>query len=140
MPPAPAFLQDPTAVLAPVAIDPARPPAELPHVVLRPRPLPAEAPLARLRPETPPQDTELPTKPLVRLPRVDLETPVELPPLARFQPERAPLTDVTGDASRDAVLAAPAPVRATPEAFVRFFLPDPFEFRATRLPPRDPMP
>ena len=57
------------------------------------------------------------------------------PPLARFQPERAPLADVTGDASLAAVLAMPIPVRTNAEPFARFSLPDPFEFRSTRLPP-----
>ncbi len=132
---APAFLENPLATAAAVRGDRPRLPAELPQVALLPRSLPAEAPLSRQPTDTTtPEQQPLPAKPLVRLPSVNVEAPVELPPLAKFQPERAPLTDVTGEVSRAAVLAEPVPVRATPEPFARFVLPDPFEFRATRPP------
>ena len=59
---------------------------------------------------------------------------MELPPLAKFQVDRAPLADVTGEVSREAVLRNSIPLRVTPEPFVRYWLPDPFEFRSAKLP------
>jgi hypothetical protein len=76
----------------------------------------------------------------VRLPAADLDRPAPLPFLAQAQPDRAPLTDPTGEATLKAALAAPAPERTAPAPFLRLNLPDPFEHRNAvklRTPPED---
>jgi hypothetical protein len=67
--------------------------------------------------------------PRVRVPSVDVNEPLPLPPLARQVPDRASLEDVTGEASAQAALAARIPRRTTPAPFLRLSLPDPYEHR-----------
>ena len=92
-------------------------------------------PLADYRGEpAPPQALELPAGALVRLPSPDVNLPPPLPMLALPVADRVSVDDPTSEASRQAALAAAAPVRTTPTPFVRLTIPDPFEHaRAVRL-------
>src|SRR5262249_35143701 len=112
---------------------------------VRPPPVPDEPALTgNAHPPVPPQRPRLPGGALVRVPGPDLNRPVPLPILAPAQPDRAPLTDPSGEASLAAALAQPIPLRTTPAPFVRLNLPDPFEnHHAVRLaspPEEDPNP
>jgi hypothetical protein len=76
-----------------------------------------------------PQTMALPAGELTRLPSVDVNQPVPLPILGRPLSDRAPVEDVTVEASSAAVVAATPPQRTQPAPFMRNNLPDPFEFR-----------
>jgi hypothetical protein len=96
----------------------------------KPRPLPEELPILRGRLEPiMPQARILPAGDRVRLPSVDARQPLPLPILAHPIIDRAPLDDVTSDASQAAALAAPPPVRTAPAPFIKMNLPNPFENR-----------
>ncbi|MFN4260059.1 MAG: hypothetical protein ACK4RK_12255 [Gemmataceae bacterium] len=92
-----------------------------------PRSLPEEAPLRReMTDQTAPTSLRLPTRPLVRVPAPDMETPLAVPLLSGPALDRGPLTDATQAASRGAVLAQPLPPRTGPAPANRPRLPDPF--------------
>jgi hypothetical protein len=59
----------------------------------------------------------------------DVNQPVPLPRLARPALDRAPVEDVTAEASTAAALAAPMPQRTTPARFLKLTVPDPYEHR-----------
>jgi hypothetical protein len=96
----------------------------------KPRPLPEELPILRGRLEPiMPQARILPAGDRVRLSSVDAHQPLPLPFLAHPIIDRAPLDDVTSDASQAAALAAPPLVRTAPAPFIKMNLLDPFENR-----------
>ncbi len=76
------------------------------------------------RPLAPP----LPAGERVRAASVDVNQP--LPPVS----DRAPIEDVTGEASSASAVAAPLPRRTQPTPFVKNNRPDPFEFRRPVVP------
>jgi hypothetical protein len=112
---------------------------------VKPRPAPEGTPLVSYR-EQPkgPKDVELPTKPLIRLPSLDVHTPLPIPILAQPAKDRAPVSDPALEASLDATLKAITPTRVRPVPFVPLNLPDPFEnvrYGQLRNPPEEnPMP
>src|SRR5207302_661669 len=74
-----------------------------------------------------PKQPELPTKPLIRLPSLDVNTPLPIPILAKPATDRAPLGEPGFEASLDAALKRWTPTRDRPVPFVPINLPDPFE-------------
>jgi hypothetical protein len=97
-------------------------------VAVKPRSAPEGTPLASYRDTPPPPgDIELETKPLIRLPSVDVATPLPIPILAHPVKDRASLADPAFEASIDAALKAFTPVRDRPVPFTAQNLPDPFE-------------
>jgi len=76
-----------------------------------------------------PQAMSLPAGELTRVPSVDVNKPIPLPILGQPLSDRAPIEDVTVEASSAAAIAATMPLRTQPTPFVRNNLPDPFEFR-----------
>jgi hypothetical protein len=111
-------------------------PAEMPRLpagkspALRPRPLPEDLPLAgHLADPTPPQAQTLHAGDRIRIPSVDASQPIPLPILAQPASNRAPLDDVTAEASRNAALATSPLARSAPVPFLKIDLPDPFENR-----------
>jgi hypothetical protein len=85
-----------------------------------------------------PIGVQLPTKPLVQLPAMDVEAPLPLPILARPNMDRASLDDATLEASQAAALERVRPRRMEPVPFAPVNLPDPFENIRTgglRYPP-----
>lgn len=112
---------------------------------VKPRPAPEGTPLVSYR-EQPkgPKDVELPTKPLIKLPSLDIHTPLPIPILAQPAKDRAPLSDPALEASLDATLKRITPTRERPVPFVPLNLPDPFEnvrYGQMRNPPdENPVP
>ncbi len=74
-----------------------------------------------------PNAVELPTKPLIRLPEVDVASPAAIPILSRPVKDRASLGDPAFDVSLEATMKAFAVVRDLPVPFTPINLPDPFE-------------
>ncbi len=110
-----------------------------------PRPAPEDAPLVSYREQAKgPKDVQLPTKPLIKLPSVDVQTPTPIPILAQPAKDRASLGDPAFQASLDATLKQIAPRRERPVPFTPVNLPDPFEnarYGQLRNPPDEsPMP
>jgi hypothetical protein len=81
-----------------------------------------------------PPAPRLPAGERVRAPSPDVNQPVPLPILGQPLSDRAPVEDVTSEASSAAAVAAPPPRRTQPTPFVRNNLPDPFEFRRPVVP------
>jgi hypothetical protein len=112
---------------------------------VKPRPTPEDTPLASFR-EQPkgPKEVQLPTKPLIKLPSLDVHTPLPIPILAQPAKDRASLGDPALQASLDATLKQIAPKRERPVPFIPLNLPDPFEnvrYGQLRNPPEEnPMP
>ena len=108
---------------------------------VKPRSAPEAQPLVWNREQTQvPQVFELPTSPLLRLPAVDVQTPLPIPILAQPQKDRASLGDPAVEASLAAALAPFTPVRDRPVPFRVLNLPDPFEHVRTgqlRNPPEE---
>jgi hypothetical protein len=108
---------------------------------VKPGAIPPGIPLASYRDATPaPQQVELPTKPLIRLPSLDLHTPLALPILAQAAKDRASLADPAFKASLDAAMKRFTPVRDKPLPFAPLNLPDPFEhqrYGEMRNPPSE---
>jgi hypothetical protein len=108
---------------------------------LKPRPAPEDTPLVSFR-EQPmgPKEVQLPTKPLIKLPSVDVHTPLPIPILAQPAKDRASLGDPTLQASLDATLKNISPKRERPVPFTALNLPDPFEnmrYVQLRNPPEE---
>jgi hypothetical protein len=90
-----------------------------------------------------PQSLSLPAGERVRAPSPDVNQPLPLPVLARPVSDRAPVEDVTGEASAAAALAATMPQRTTPAPFLKLSVPDPYEHRrplGLPVPPEQTMP
>jgi hypothetical protein len=99
---------------------------------LKPSHAQEESPLtaARGQPLRPPTPTLL-TGLLVRTASEPVETPTNVPILARPVLDRASLDDPTREASLEAALMAVPPARPGPAPFVKLTAPDPFENRET---------
>jgi hypothetical protein len=69
---------------------------------------------------------------------VDVNIPPALPPLAEPVPDRVSLEDATLEASTEAALAAPQPLRTTPAPYRRVSVPDPYEHRRPLVRPVPP--
>jgi hypothetical protein len=123
-------------------------PVRLPQVLgkeVKPRSVPETNPLLTVRDESPaPTAVQLPAQPLIRLPSLDVQTPLPIPILARPQKDRASLGDPAVEASLDAAMKRFTPRRDQPVPFTPLNLPDPFEHVRTgqlRNPPEEnPMP
>jgi hypothetical protein len=118
---------------------------QAPAKEVKPRALPEPTPLVAFKDKSPkPKDVELPTKPLIRLPSLDVHTPLPIPILAQQQMDRASLGDPALEASLDAALKRLTPARDRPVPFAPLNLPDPFEHvRSGQLrnpPEENPMP
>lgn len=110
-------------------------------VVVKPRSAPEGTPLVSFRdPPKGPKDIELETKPLIRLPSVDVTTPLAIPILGQPTKDRASLNEPAFEASVAAALKSFTPVRDRPVPFVPLNLPDPFEnirYGQLRNPPEE---
>lgn len=108
---------------------------------VKPRSVPEGVPLVSYRDQTPaPTQVELPTKPLVKLPSLDVHTPLAIPILAQPLKDRASLGEPAFEASLDAATKRFTPTRDRPVPFVRYNLPDPFEhllYGQLRNPPEE---
>ena len=152
----PGFAATPVQWKSPLAVEdfslPVRPfvgqPVRLPNpprMDVKPRAVPESQPLVSFR-EQPkvPKSVELPTKPLIKLPSVDLHTPLAIPILAVPQKDRASVGDPALEASLDAAMKRFTPAARSPIPFAPINLPDPFEnVRAGQLrnpPEENPMP
>jgi hypothetical protein len=96
----------------------------------QPGPVAEEVPLSQYR--STPQVPKIPTfftADKVRVSSADVNQPVPLPILARPVIDRASLEDASQEASHVASLAATMPVRSLAAPYLRFTLPNPFEFR-----------
>ena len=106
---------------------------------VKPRPVAEGQPLVAYREEAAtPTQVKLPTKPLIKLPSIDVNTPLPIPILAQPTKDRASLAEPAFEASLDAALQKVAPARARPVPFTPLNLPDPFEYVRTgqlRNPP-----
>jgi hypothetical protein len=127
--PPPDHLDKPSLPLPPSQVDMPRLPAgKTPS--LRPSSLPEELPLLGNKADPlPPEVQHLYAGDRIRVPSVDVNKPIPLPILAQPVSTRAPLDEVTSDASLAAALAAIPPGRTTPAPFLKQNLPDPFENR-----------
>jgi hypothetical protein len=136
----PGSIENPSVPLAAFQGDPPKPKAEFPGKVT-PRPLAEDLPFLKKKVEPArPRGIKLPPGTLIRLQGIDVSLPVPLPILGQLQPDRAPLTDPTLDASIAAALKQQIPERVTSAPFMRMNLPDPFENVATvrlRTPPAE---
>jgi len=121
----------------------AAPPRLLPAALkaIKPGNVPEGAPLAAFRDESQgPKQVELPTKPLIKLPSVDVSTPLPLPILAKPLADRASLGEPAFDASLQAAMKQFTPTRTKATPFVPYNLPDPFEhvrYGQLRNPPEE---
>lgn len=70
----------------------------------------------------------------VHVPSMDVNKPMSVPILAKPLPDRAPVDDVTADASNAAAISATMPQRTKPAPFQKVSLPDPFENRKPVAP------
>jgi hypothetical protein len=118
---------------------------QAPGKEVKPRAVPEGVPLVAYQDKSPPpKDVKLPTKPLIRLPSLDVHTPLPIPILAQQQKDRASLGDPALEASLSAALKRLTPARDRPVPFAPLNLPDPFEHVRTgqlRNPPdENPMP
>jgi hypothetical protein len=107
----------------------------------KPRGVAEDQPLVSFRDESQgPKQVELPTKPLIKLPAVDTNTPLPLPTLARPLADRASLGEPAFEASLLAAMKRYTPAREKPAPFVAYNLPDPFEhvrYGQLRNPPEE---
>jgi hypothetical protein len=126
--------------IKPIAGAPVRLPLQ-PIKEVKPRPAPEGTPLVSNRDQPKgPKDVELPTKPLIKLPSLDVKTPLPIPILAQPAKDRAPVSDPAMEASLDATLKPITPTRVRPVPFVPLNLPDPFEnvrYGQLRNPPEE---
>ena len=126
--------------IKPIALTPVRLPLP-PLKDIKPRSAPEGTPLVSYREAIQgPKQVELPTKPLIRLPALDVHTPLAIPILARPTADRASLGEPAFEASVDAAMKRFAPTRDRPVPFTPYNLPDPFEnFRYGQLrnPPEE---
>ena len=126
--------------IKPYAGTPVRLP-QAPGKEVKPRSAPEGVPLVAHREEpVVPAQVQLPTKPLIRLPSIDVHTPLPIPILAQPTKDRASLGDPALEASLDAALKKLTPTRDRPVPFIPLNLPDPFEYiRAGQLrnPPEE---
>ncbi len=76
-----------------------------------------------------PQAPALPVGERVRELSPDVNQPLPLPLLARPASDRAPVEDVTAEASAAAAVAAPVPQRTRPAPFLKLTVPDPYQHR-----------
>jgi hypothetical protein len=127
--PPPVHLDKPSLPLPPSQAEMPRLPAGK-SPLLRPRSLPEELPLLGHKADPlAPEVQHLYAGKRIRVPSVDVNKPIPLPNLAQPVSTRAPLDEVTSDASLAAALAATPPARTTPAPFLKQNLPDPFENR-----------
>ena len=118
---------------------------QAPGKEVKPRSAPEAQPLLSYQDKSPvPKDVNLPTKPLIRLPSLDVNTPLPIPILAQQQKDLASLGDPALEASLSAALKRQSPARTQSMPFMPLNLPDPFEHVRTgqlRNPPEEnPMP
>jgi hypothetical protein len=115
--------------------------AQAPTREVRLRPAPEAAPLVAYRDEpAAPTALQLPTKPLLKVPSVDVNAPLPIPILAQPVKDRASLSEPAFDVSLEATLKKITPTRDKPVPFVPLNLPDPFEhvrYGQLRHPPEE---
>jgi hypothetical protein len=124
--------------IRPYAGTPVRLP-EPPRQQVKPRSVPEGQPLVSYREQlVVPKEVELPVKPLLRLPSVDVNLPLPIPILAQPQRDRASLAEPALEVSLEAALRPLTPARTQAVPFAPINLPDPFEHVRTaqlRNPP-----
>jgi hypothetical protein len=128
-------LTDPTAPLPTATPTPPRWPLPAGKPV-RPVPLPDRVPadLGKKVPDLPPRG-DLPVGPLTRTEGPDMSRPADLPILSsKPVPDRAPLTDPTGEFTAQSVISLVLPLRTGSTLFIPINLPDPFEHAADARP------
>ena len=112
-----------------------------PRKEVKPYAVPETRPLITYRDQpVVPQPIELPATALIRLPAVDVQTPLPIPILAQPQVDRVPLGDPAFEESLGAALRQLSPARDRPVPFTPLNLPDPFENVRTgqlRNPPEE---
>lgn len=87
-----------------------------------------------------PKQVELPTKPLIKLPSIDMNTPLPLPTLGRPVVDRVSLGEPGFEASLLSAMKQYMPAREKPAPFTAYNLPDPFEhlrYGQLRNPPEE---
>jgi hypothetical protein len=96
---------------------------------VKPRSAPEATPLVAYREESAaPILVQLPTKPLLKVPSVDVNVPLPIPMLAQPTKDRASLAEPAFDVSLEATLKKITPTRDKPVPFTPLNLPDPFEY------------
>ncbi len=108
---------------------------------VKPRSAPEGTPLVSNR-ENPsvPEAVQLPSKPLIKLPALDVHTPAPIPILAQPVKDRASLGEPAFEASLDAAMKHFNAIRDKPVPFTPLNLPDPFEhlrYGQLRNPPEE---
>jgi hypothetical protein len=115
--------------------------AQAPLKQPKPGVAPEGPPLANFQDKTKtPKQVELPTKPLIKLPSLDVNTPLPIPTLAQPTKDRASLGDPSFDISLQAAMKPFSPQRTRPVPFTPYNLPDPFEharYGQLRNPPEE---
>lgn len=109
------YSPSPVLLARPVGAQPTAPPEKVPLDVGN-------------RAEAVPAKPVLPEAPLVARPGPDVNEPPNLPPLGRAQPDRAPFDDPTADLGNAAIAGQSKTPLLAPSPFLKFGLPDPFEF------------
>jgi len=108
---------------------------------VKPRSAPEGRPLVSFEDRSSvPTQVQLPTKPLIRLPSLDSQTPLAIPILAQPMKDRASLGEPAFEASLSAAMKKFTPTRDRPVPFVPYNLPDPFEhlrYGQLRNPPEE---
>lgn len=141
--PGPRAIEEPAAPIPVYRGTPPAPDSAVAKVTLPANPR-ENTPLVQYRAQPKPPGVELPARPLVKLPSLDVESPIPLPILAKPQSDRVSLADPTLEASVAAALTPVTASRTTPVPFAAMNLPDPFEHsQAVRLrftPDESPMP
>ena len=120
-------VEDFSLPVRPIAGQPVRLPNP-PRKDVKPRAVPEGLPLVSFadQPKVP-KGVELPTKPLIKLPSVDVHAPLPIPILAVPHKDRASVGEPALEASLDAAMKRFTPAARTPIPFVPLNLPDPFE-------------
>jgi hypothetical protein len=137
-PAATAAIDSPSLLPPPNPVTMPRLPATKANTTLAPRPSLPETLAGVLPDPSPPHALSLPPGELTRRPSVDVNHSIPVPVLGQPLPDRAPVEDVTTDASSAAAIAVSMPQRTHPAPFVKNNLPDPFEFRRPVVVPPTP--
>jgi hypothetical protein len=137
-PPATATIESPTVPMPAAPVGMPRLPIAKGNNTLKPRLLLPETLDGSPSDPRLPQVPVLPTGELTRVPSTNVNQPVPLPLLGQPLSDRAPVEDVTAEASAAAVVEAKVSLRTQPTPFVKNNLPDPFEFRRPVVAPAAP--
>ncbi len=126
----PAAIERPGLPLPTIATAVPRLAADSSRPALEPGAVAEDLPLSQYR-ATPrvPQDPSFYVADRIRVPSTDVNLPIPLPILAQPVSERPSVDEATMNASMAAAVAATMPVRMLAAPYIRFTIPNPFEFR-----------